>query len=77
MQSPLDRALDRLMIVEDCVDVAHFLICHGCSSDKKNFKHILLSAACHWGKLKIVKELVEQHKVDPNGEQYYTESHSI
>ncbi|XP_064383285.1 ankyrin repeat and KH domain-containing protein mask-like isoform X2 [Halichondria panicea] len=64
-QSPLDIAMDpdTLREREGCLDVALYLICRGCGSDKD--KDNLLHAACWWGKLDIVKELVEQHKVDP------------
>ena len=52
------------------VDVAHYLMNHGCTcSDEDKVK--LLCKACSCGNLDVVKELVEQHKVDPNGECYY------
>ena len=55
---------------DDCMEVALYLINRGGTcSDKDKVK--LLCKACYWGKLDVVKELVEQHKVDPNGECYY------
>ncbi len=68
--SPLDITLIRLeeqdmnMYDEDAgFDVAVYLVNRGCGSDEK-----LLCAACKHGKLDVVKELVEQHQVDPNSE---------
>ena len=53
----------------DCIDIALYLMNRGCTcSDEDKAK--LLCEACSWGKLDVVKELVEQHKVDPNGECY-------
>ena len=48
------------------LDIALFLI-HHCVGDEQD-KARLLCEACKWGKLDVVKELVEQHNVDPNGE---------
>ncbi len=62
--SPLDRALEDLYD-EDCVDVAHYLMSRGCACGDED-KARLLCAACYLGKLGVVKELVEQYKVDPN-----------
>ena len=63
-QSPLDIALESLF--NDCVDVALYLINRGCGDDKDKDK--LLCRACLLGKLDVVKELVEKHYRDPNGE---------
>ncbi len=38
----------------------------GCGSDEDKAK--LLCGACQWGKLGVVKELVEEHQVDPTSE---------
>ncbi len=38
----------------------------GCGSHEDKAK--LLCGASYWGKLGVVKELVEQHKVDPKSE---------
>ena len=62
-ESPLDRALEDLD--EDCVDVALYLMSRGCACDDED-KAWLLCAACDLGKLGVVKELVEQYKVDPS-----------
>ena len=55
----------------DCADVALYLMNHGCTcSDEDKAK--LLCKTCSCGaSLDVVKELVEQHKVDPSGEHYY------
>ena len=68
-QSLLDCALERVYKHEDYVDTAHYLISRGCGGDKERGR--LLYGACHHGKLNMVKELVEQHKVDPNSECVY------
>ena len=49
----------------DELDVALYLISRGCGSDKDKGK--LLIRTCWSGKLKVVKELVEQHNVNPKG----------
>ncbi len=64
-QSPLDIALYDLDN-DDCVDVALYLMSRGCGGDEDKAK--LLCGACYWGKLGAVKELVEQHNVDPKSE---------
>ena len=68
-QSPLDYALKDVLKYEFSFDAAHYLISRGCGGDKERGK--LLCGACHHGKLDMVKELVEQHKVDPNSECVY------
>ncbi len=67
-QSPLDRALENLDDYDEgCVDVALYLMSRGCAcGDEERAK--LLCGACQWVKLDVVKELVEQHKVDPRSE---------
>ena len=64
-QSPLDLALEE-MDDDCCIDVALYLINHGCGDDEDKDK--LLCTACRCGKLDVVKELVEEHDRDPNGE---------
>ena len=64
-QSPLDKALDDLYA--GCVDVALYLMSRGCACGDED-KAKLLCGACQWGKLDLVKELVEQIKVDPKSE---------
>ncbi len=64
-QSPLDNAMECLDDCEGCVDVALYLMSRGCARGDED-KAELLCAACHFGKLGVVKELVEQYKVDPN-----------
>ena len=51
-------------------DVALYLINHGYGDDKDKAK--LLCRASGQNKLDIVKELVEEHKLDPNGKYLYT-----
>ena len=50
------------------LDIALYLINHGV--DDQQDKANVLCEACKRGKLDMVKELVEQHNVDPNGEYY-------
>ena len=63
-QSPLDRALENVYDCEGCVYVSLLLINKGCGIVGK--KAELLYAAFFHGKLDVVQELVEQHKVDPS-----------
>ena len=64
-QSPLDVVLD-----EESRDNGHvglyLMKHHGCVDEQDKAK--LLCKACQRGNLDVVKELVEQHNVDPNGE---------
>ncbi len=64
-QSPLDTALEGLHD-DGCVDVALYLMSRGCGGDEDKAK--LLCGACQYCMLSVVKELVEQHKVNPNSE---------
>ena len=50
------------------LDTACYLINHGV--DDQQDKANVLCEACKWGNLDVVKELVEQHNVDPSGEYY-------
>ena len=68
-RSPLDSTLDGNDPFGSCVDVALYLINHGCGG--ANDRNKLMTRACESGKPDVVKELVEQHKVDPNGEFSY------
>ena len=65
--SPLDLAMcwdnDD---VDVGVDIALYLVNHGCGDDKDKVK--LLCRACNQNKLDIVKEIIEKHKVDPKSE---------
>ena len=63
-KSLLDKALDG-SCSEHC-DVALYLINNGYGNEQDKAK--LLCQGCSLGKLDVVKELVEQHKVDPTGE---------
>ncbi len=68
-RSPLDRALGGLYEYgEGCVDVALYLTSRGCGGDKDKAKLLCLCAACYYGNLGLVQELVELHKVDPKSE---------
>ena len=68
--SPLNIAIMSQYGESGCADIALYLMNHGCTcSDEDKVK--LLCKACFCGNLDVVKELVEQHKVDPNGEHYY------
>ena len=66
-KSPLDRAMEDMYFTEGCPEVAHYLMSHGFDSDEETLAK-LLCAASQWGKLTIVKDLVEQHKLDPKSE---------
>ena len=64
----MDLALDHYDHHYVSVDVALYLINHGCDDDKDKAK--LLCKACGLDRLDIVKELVEEHKHDPSGKYY-------
>ena len=49
----------------DEFNTALYLINRGCGDKAK-----LLCEACKWGNLDMVKQLVEQHNVDPDGKYY-------
>ncbi len=49
------------------MDVALYLVSRGCACGDKD-KTELLCKACTYGKLDVVKELVEKYKVDPKSE---------
>ena len=63
-RSPLSRACEFLERTEGCFDVAHYLISMGFGEQKEKEK--LLCKACLDGKVHVVEELVEKHKLDPN-----------
>ena len=68
-RSPLDVALDKDS--EENCNVGFYLIYHhGCGDEQDKAK--LLCKACDRGNLDVVKELVEQHNMDPNGEYIAT-----
>ena len=60
-RSPLDAVLGH-GIYKGCVEVAQYLMHLGYGGDKERVK--LLHYASHNGKLDVVQELIEQHKVD-------------
>ena len=63
---PLNKAIENLTWKGGCVDVALYLMSHGCpGSNEDRIK--LLCGACKHGKLDVVKELVEQHHIVPSG----------
>ncbi len=64
--SPLDNALEEPCDSEVDADVALYLVRRGCGSDENKAK--FLCRACYCGELDVVKELVEQHEVDPKCE---------
>ena len=68
-RSPLDRAMENVFSSKGCLGVAQYLMSHGFDSDKETLAK-LLCGACRWGKLAIVKDLVEQHKLDPKSEPF-------
>ena len=64
-RSPLDVALDEGSWDNGRVGL-YLIKHHGCGDEQDRAK--LLCKACKEGNLDVVKELVEQHNVDPNGE---------
>ena len=53
----------------DCgLNTTFYLINYGVGDEQDKAR--LLCEACEWGSLDVVKELVEQHNVDPSGEYY-------
>ena len=66
-RSPLDVALASY----SHIDVPLYLINHGCGDDKDKAK--LLCRACQQNRLDIVKDLVEEQKLDPKGKYYWGE----
>ena len=69
-KTPLDKALDVNTLdetgSEDFPEVALYLIDCGCPEGSED-KLKILRGACRWGKLDLLKELIEQLKIDPNG----------
>ena len=61
-RSPLDKAMKGWR--DGCVDIALYLMSHGCACGDED-KAKLLCAACYHGNMGVVKDLVELHKVDP------------
>ena len=66
-ESPLEKVVKGLHDNEGCLEVAHYLLSCGCDSDEETLTELLFKA-CRRGKLDIVRELVEHHKLDPNSE---------
>ena len=67
-RSLVDMTLTNMYDPECGLDTALYLVNYGV--DDEQDKARLLCVACEWGNLGVVKELVEQHDVDPNGEYY-------
>ena len=63
-ETPLDRSFNGEMFKKGCFDVALYLLSLGCGGDSGRKK--LLCGACRWGKMDLVRELVEQQNIDPN-----------
>ena len=51
-------------------DIAHYLLSCGYGDEEDRVKW--LYKACRWGKLEVVKELVERHNVGPKGEHTHS-----
>ena len=64
-RSLVDTTLVNMYDPDRGLDIALFLINHGV--DDEQDKARLLCEACELWNLDVVKELVEQHNVDPNG----------
>ena len=53
--------------MKECIDVALYLINNfGCGGTEQ-FKKLLFEA-CKYGRLDVVKDMVEQHSINPDGE---------
>ena len=60
--------MDLALALHRSVDISLYLINHGCGDDKDKTK--LLCKASQQNRLDIVKELVEDHGLDPKGKYY-------
>ena len=69
-QSLIGITLENSSYEKGCVDVALYLINLSCGGAEDQGR--LLCEASAWGVLDVVKELIEKHKVDPNGNHYYS-----
>ena len=69
-RSPLDILLEGMYDWNKRFDIAHYLLSCGYGDEEDRVKW--LYEACWWGMLKVVKELVERHNVDPKGEHTHT-----
>ena len=65
-RSSLDLALNSFGPRDDLLDLPLYLINSGYGDMEK--KAELLFRGCYYGKLDVVKEMVEQHNVDPKGD---------
>ena len=66
-ETPLDKVMAKYPFEdESLINLAYSLVKRGCGCEKD--KGNLLCAGCYWYELDMVKDLVEQHKVDPRGE---------
>ena len=65
-RSPLNAALDEESNWDNGRVGLYLIKHHGCVDEQDKAR--LLCKACKEGNLDVVKELVEQHDVDPNGE---------
>ena len=72
----MDRFLEETYDnIEYGLEISLYLINCGCAIEEKN-KAKLLCEACEIWRFDMVKELVEQHNVNPNGEyHHYAPSH--
>ena len=75
--SPLDILLEGIdynhSLKQDCgFDIALYLLSCGYGDERDRVKW--LYKACRCGQLKVAKELVERHNVDPKGEHTHTHS---
>ena len=67
-RSPLDLALSSFGPGNDPLDLPLYLINSGYGGIEK--KTELLFRGCYYGQLDVVKEMVEQHNVDPKGDLF-------
>ena len=59
-----DSPLDEVVEMDDSDRMFHLAI-HGCGNNK--FKYTAIIKACKYGWLKLMKELIEQHNINPKG----------
>lgn len=63
--SPLNQSFERMYDYSNCIESTLYVLSQGYGGIESKVK--LLCGACFWGKLEVVKELVENHKLNPDG----------
>ena len=73
-QPLLDTTLERIKDEHYCIDVVIYLMNCGCTCSYTDMINLLFGVCAH-GKLNVVKDLVEHHKVNPQGQFTVNLSH--